>query len=183
VIVCVCVCLHLPGLACTYFLYFFSAGFQNLDLDTKLTVKNATDAKTPANSASRRTESNGRRPGPGFDQNPWKKVKTLFGLPEQSWVCLYDTRQLMCVMMGQVESRDVLYDFGVAGRSPPHPHIQLCCGHQIPLTYCRERLGYGPRCFPSGFRIHSPGVLRTGVWVYNMWHLFSVRVVAAFTRR
>jgi len=50
--------------------YFFSAGYQNMDLGTKLTVKNATDPKTPANSASRRSDSNGRRPGPRFGQNP-----------------------------------------------------------------------------------------------------------------
>ena len=46
-----------------------------MDLDTKLTVKIATDAETPANSASRRTESNGRRPGPGFGLNPGKTFK------------------------------------------------------------------------------------------------------------
>ena len=68
---------QIPGLACTYFFTFFSAGFQNMDLDTKLTVKNAMDAKTPANSASRRSESNGRRPGPRFGQNSGKKSLTF----------------------------------------------------------------------------------------------------------
>ena len=53
------------GIACTYVFYFFSAGFQKYDFATKLTVKNAADAKTTTNSASRRSESNGRRPGPG----------------------------------------------------------------------------------------------------------------------
>jgi len=44
-----------------------------MNLDTKLTAVDATDAKTPANSTCRRPESNGRRPGPGFDQNPGRK--------------------------------------------------------------------------------------------------------------
>ena len=61
------------SLACTYF-FIFSAVFQKYDLPTKLTVKNATGAKQQANSASRRSESNGRRPGPGFYLNPGKKV-------------------------------------------------------------------------------------------------------------
>jgi len=65
-------CGLIPVLLARTFLLFW-AGFQNMDLGTKLTVKNATDAKTPANSASRRTESNGRRPGPRFGQNPGKK--------------------------------------------------------------------------------------------------------------
>ena len=55
-----------PGVACNYFLIVFSAGFQNMDSCTKLTAKDATDAKTPANSTSRRPESDGRRHGPGF---------------------------------------------------------------------------------------------------------------------
>jgi len=45
---------------------------------TKLAVKNATDAKTLANSASRRSESNGRRPGPGFGQNPGETSYNCF---------------------------------------------------------------------------------------------------------
>ena len=53
--------------------YFFSAGSQNMDLGTKLTAMDATDAKTPAIEASRRPESNGRRPGPRSGQNPRKK--------------------------------------------------------------------------------------------------------------
>jgi len=36
--------------------------------DTNLTAKDATDSKTPAYSTFPRPESNGRRPGPGFDQ-------------------------------------------------------------------------------------------------------------------
>jgi len=48
----------------------------------KLTVKDATDAKTQANSASRRPESNGRRLGPGFGQKSGKqKVKVDFAYP------------------------------------------------------------------------------------------------------
>ena len=61
-------CKTVPGLACNYF-FFFSAVFQNIDSDTKLNVKDATYAITPANSMSRRFESNGRRPGPGFGRN------------------------------------------------------------------------------------------------------------------
>jgi len=50
--------------------------------DTKLTVMDATDAKPPANSTSRRPESNGRRPGPGFGQNPYnKQFKLYFAYP------------------------------------------------------------------------------------------------------
>ena len=40
--------------------------------DTKLTAKDATDATTPANSMSLRPESNGRRPGQGFDSKAVK---------------------------------------------------------------------------------------------------------------
>ena len=42
------------------------AGFQNMHSDTKLTAKNAADAKTSANSMSPRGESTERHPGPGF---------------------------------------------------------------------------------------------------------------------
>jgi len=53
-----------------------------MNLGTKLTVKNATDTKTAANSASRQTESNGRRPGPGFSQIHEKnKFKLDFAYP------------------------------------------------------------------------------------------------------
>jgi len=37
-----------------------------MDSDTKLTAKDATDAKTPQIRPPPRPESNGRRPGPGF---------------------------------------------------------------------------------------------------------------------
>ena len=98
--------------------YFFSAGFQNMDLGTKLTVKNATDAKRTTNSASRRTESTGRRPGPRFGQNPRKKVKTLFGLSEQSWVLkLQDHRA------SRRAPRD---DFWIQG-CRPRCGIEGCC--------------------------------------------------------
>jgi len=69
-----------PGLACTYFLLFFG-GIPKSGFGTKLNIENATDAKTPANSASRRTESNGRRPGPRFGQNPGKKFKLYLAYP------------------------------------------------------------------------------------------------------
>ena len=49
---------------------------------TKLTAKDATDAKTLANAMSPRPESNGRCPGPSFIEN---EIQTLFCLPEQSW--------------------------------------------------------------------------------------------------
>jgi len=73
----------IPAIARANFKLFFWTGFQNMDLRTKLTVENATDAKAPANWTSRRPESNRRRPGPGFGLNPWKTVQTLFCLPEQ----------------------------------------------------------------------------------------------------
>jgi len=90
-------------LACT-FLLFFPAGFPNLDLGTKLTVKNATDAKTPANSASRRTESNERCPGPRFGQNPVKKSSNFIWLPEQDRVyvplkSLYGSLDALCPLV------------------------------------------------------------------------------------
>ena len=53
-----------------------------MHLDTKLIAMDAADAKTLANSTSRRPESNGRRPGPGFGQNPGgKKLKLDFAYP------------------------------------------------------------------------------------------------------
>ena len=53
-----------------------------MDSGTKLTVKNATGAKTSANPASRRSESNGRRPGPRIGKNPGnKKLKLDFDYP------------------------------------------------------------------------------------------------------
>jgi len=63
---------------CSGILKKIPAGFQNMYLDTKLTVMDAADAKTLANSTSRRPESNGRRPGPGFGKTPVKQIKTLF---------------------------------------------------------------------------------------------------------
>jgi len=64
-----------------------STGVQNMHSGTKLTVKDATDAKTQANSTSPRAESNGRRPGPGFGPKSGKqKFTNWFCLPEQSWV-------------------------------------------------------------------------------------------------
>ena len=53
-----------PGLA----RFFYPARFQNMNSGTRLTVKYATDTKTPANSTSPRPEPNGRRHGPGFDE-------------------------------------------------------------------------------------------------------------------
>ena len=53
--------------------------------DTKLTATDATDAKTLANSTSRRPESNGRRPGSRFGQNPGnKKMKLDFAPPSNA---------------------------------------------------------------------------------------------------
>jgi len=52
----------------------------------KLTAKDATDTKTPANSTSPRPESIGRRPGPGFCRKSQKHFKRFFGLPEQDRV-------------------------------------------------------------------------------------------------
>jgi len=56
----------------------FGAGVPDLGLGTKLTGKNATNAKTLANLASRRTESNGRCPGPRFCQNPEKNLNCIW---------------------------------------------------------------------------------------------------------
>jgi len=44
----------------------------------KLTAKNAIDVKTPANSTSRRPESDGRRPGPGVGHKSETKQKVQF---------------------------------------------------------------------------------------------------------
>jgi len=51
---------------------FCSAGFQNLDSARNWPSKMLRTQKRPANSASRRSESNGRRPGQRFDQNSEK---------------------------------------------------------------------------------------------------------------
>jgi len=61
------------AIARAYFKTFTPTGFQNLHSDTKLTAEDATDAKTPANSTSRRAESDGGRPGPGFGQKSVNK--------------------------------------------------------------------------------------------------------------
>jgi len=52
--------LPLPNTAQAYFKTVFPTGFQNMHSDTKLTVKDTTDAKKTANSTSRRPESNGK---------------------------------------------------------------------------------------------------------------------------
>ena len=82
---CVTTCMkYIPGLGCTYVLFLFFFGrTPKSGFGTKLTVKNATDANTQANSASRRSESNGQRPGPGFGQNPRKKSQN-FILPTRA---------------------------------------------------------------------------------------------------
>jgi len=48
-----------------------------MDSDTKLTVTDATYAKSPANLTSPRPESNGTRPGPGFGQKSVNKSLNL----------------------------------------------------------------------------------------------------------
>jgi len=58
-------------------LAFCLTSFQNMRSNTKLTAKDATDAKKLANSTSRRPESNGRRHGPGFGPKP-RKTKFNF---------------------------------------------------------------------------------------------------------
>jgi len=68
-----------------YFKVFCSTGFQNIHSDTKLTVRFATGQQTSAKATSPRSESNGRRPGPGFGQES-EKIGSLFRLPEQSCV-------------------------------------------------------------------------------------------------
>jgi len=60
-----------PAIARAYFSKKMT-GFQNMHLDKILTAKDATDAKTLANSTSPGPESNGRCPGPGFGQNSVK---------------------------------------------------------------------------------------------------------------
>jgi len=56
-----------------------------MDSGTRLTAKDATEAKPLANSMSPWPESNGRRPGPGFGPKSEKGNLKLIGLPEQSW--------------------------------------------------------------------------------------------------
>jgi len=51
---------------------------------TKLTAKDAADAKTLANLTSRLSESSGRHPGPGFGQEPGKRKLNLIFLNYQS---------------------------------------------------------------------------------------------------
>jgi len=65
-----------PVLLARTFLLFFGR-IPKSGFGTKLTVKNATGAKTHANSTSLRSESNARRPGPGFGQNPGNKKLKL----------------------------------------------------------------------------------------------------------
>ena len=48
-----------------------------MDSDGKNIAMDATDAKILANATSRRPESNGRRPGPGFCQNSMKTSSNL----------------------------------------------------------------------------------------------------------
>ena len=55
------------------------AGSQNMDLRTKLTAIDAKDEKTHAIEASRRPESDGRRPGPRCGQNPEKGNRAVLG--------------------------------------------------------------------------------------------------------
>ena len=50
------------------FIYLFSARSQYMDSGTKLTAKDATDAKTPAKSMSLPHECHGRWPGTGSGQ-------------------------------------------------------------------------------------------------------------------
>ena len=71
----------LPDFACNYFPFFLTI-FQNMRSGTKLTAKDATDTKPPANSTSRRPEPNG-------DQ--WRTSQTrtrpkILGKP--TWFCL-----------------------------------------------------------------------------------------------
>jgi len=49
--------------------------------DTKLTVKVATDAKTPANSTFPQLESDGKRPGTGFGPKTGKRNQAYFSYP------------------------------------------------------------------------------------------------------
>ena len=63
-------CLFKLKAAC--FQGFLLKGSQICNSVTKLTVKDATDAKTHANSTSARPESHGRRPGPGFGKKSAK---------------------------------------------------------------------------------------------------------------
>jgi len=67
--------------------YLFVFGqVRNMDLGTKLIAMDSADAKTPSKSTSRRPQSNGRRPGPGFGQ----KLKFDFAYPSKAgYVWLY----------------------------------------------------------------------------------------------
>jgi len=76
----------IPVLLARMFLLFFRP-------DSKIWIRHETDRQkcygreTPANSTSRRTESNGRCPGPGFDPNPGnKKLKLDFAYPSNPGV-------------------------------------------------------------------------------------------------
>ena len=109
---------------------FFSAGFQNMDWGTKLTVKNATDAKTMANSTSWRSESNGQRPGPGFGQNPGRK-RLNFILP---------TRAIRGYNMGPQQK--IQADANAENTSGPHdvrrpsaaPHLMVAAPPAVAAT-------------------------------------------------
>jgi len=77
---------HHPGRACAHFFTFFCRPHPEIWNRHETTRQNATDAKTPANSTSRRPESNGRQPGPGFGPHPRKKLKLYFAYPSNPGV-------------------------------------------------------------------------------------------------
>jgi len=70
-----------PAIAQAYFQIVHSAEVQHMNLGTKQTAKDATDAKTTANSTPPRPESSARRPGPGICQKCVKQLKLFFASP------------------------------------------------------------------------------------------------------
>ena len=129
---------------------FFFCRIPKSGFGTKLTVKNATGTKTPANSASRRTESNGRRPGPGFGQNPGnKKLKLYFAYPSNPGDPIFIKVREKLFKAGQGAPTKAPHRSPVASQSnqkasskstrgsskPPHRHPQTCKGSQRDKIY------------------------------------------------
>jgi len=78
-----------PGIARAYFIFVCKTGFQNMQSDTKLTVKDATDAKPPRIRRIRNLNPMGDVPDQDSAKNPENQFQALFCLPEQSLVLVY----------------------------------------------------------------------------------------------
>jgi len=145
----------LPGLACNYFFIVFLEGFQNKNSGTKLIAKDATDAKTPANSTFPRPEPDGRRPGQGFGPKSEKTSLNLILLTRaRPGLVLTNIWKNVYANVRDIGSNLALTEVMPTGASSPTKRVCGYCCHVRPLIWLFLACPiYCPLQFPICFRI------------------------------